>query len=81
MHLPAPVLRPPFNVTRASHVVLTVTDLETSRRFYEQVIGLILTEEADGTLYFRGIEEACHHSLVLRQTKARRSASGSAFAP
>ncbi len=68
MQLPTPVLRPPFNVTRASHVVLTVADLKSSRLFYEEVIGLILTEEADGALYFRGIEEACHHSLVLRQS-------------
>jgi catechol 2,3-dioxygenase len=68
MELPTPVLRPPFNVTRASHVVLTVADLKASRLFYEEVIGLILTAQADGTLYFRGIEESCHHSLVLRQS-------------
>lgn len=67
MQLPTPVLRPPFNITRASHVVLTAADLTASRRFYEQVIGLVLTAEADGTLYYRGIEEACHHSLVLHQ--------------
>ena len=68
MKLPAPVLRPPFNVTRSSHVVLTVKDLAASRAFYEEIIGLILTEQADGALYFRGIEEACHHSLVLRES-------------
>jgi len=71
MHLPAPVLRPPFNVTRASHVVLTVADLAASRRFYEEVIGLVLTAEADGRRYYRGIEEACHHSLVLQQAAGR----------
>jgi catechol 2,3-dioxygenase len=69
MQLPTPVLRPGFNVTRASHVVLTVKDLAASRRFYEEVIGLILTAEADGAMYYRGIEESCHHSLVLRQTR------------
>jgi catechol 2,3-dioxygenase len=68
MDLPKPVLRPPFNVTRTSHVVLTVADLKASRLFYEEVAGLILTAEADGALYFRGIEEACHHSLVLRKS-------------
>jgi catechol 2,3-dioxygenase len=67
MQLSKPVLRPPFNITRASHVVLTVADLAASRRFYEEVIGLLLTTEADGTLYYRGIEEACHHSLVLQR--------------
>ena len=59
--------KPPFNVTRSSHVVLTVRDLKASRLFYEEVIGLILTAEEDDALYFRGIEEAAHHSLVLRR--------------
>ncbi|HZD90281.1 MAG TPA: VOC family protein [Pseudolabrys sp.] len=68
MKLPTPVLRPPFTVTRASHLVLTVADLKASRTFYEEVIGLILTAQADDALYYRGIEEACHHSLVLRQS-------------
>ena len=67
MSIPTPVLKPRFNVTRSSHVELTVRDLATSRLFYEEVIGLVLTTEQDGILYFRGIEEACHHSLVLRQ--------------
>ncbi len=67
MSLPATNLDPPFRITRASHVVLTVRDLAVSREFYSEVIGLVLTAEADNTLYFRGVEEACHHSLVLRQ--------------
>ena len=49
--------------------MLTVRDLAASRQFYSEVIGLILTAEEDGTLYFRGVEEACHHSLVLRKAK------------
>ncbi|HZP79533.1 MAG TPA: VOC family protein [Pseudolabrys sp.] len=69
MSLPAPNLDPPFRVTRASHVVLTVKDLKASRAFYTEVAGLIVTVEADGTLYLRGVEEACHHSLVLRQAR------------
>jgi catechol 2,3-dioxygenase len=48
-------------------VVLHVADLDASRTFYEQVIGLVLTEDSGDALYFRGIEEACHHSLVLRR--------------
>lgn len=67
MSLPATVLKPRFNVTRSSHVVLTVRDLAISRTFYEEVIGMIVTAQEDDTLYLRGIEEACHHSLVLRQ--------------
>jgi catechol 2,3-dioxygenase len=67
MNLPATVFDPPFRITRASHVVLTVRDLAASRTFYSDVIGLVLTGEHDDVLYFRGIEEACHHSLVLRK--------------
>jgi catechol 2,3-dioxygenase len=58
----------PFNITRASHVVLTVKDLEASRLFYTEVLGLIVTAQTADALYLRGIEEACHHSLVLRRS-------------
>lgn len=67
MTLPAPVFDPPFRITRASHVVITARDLEASRAFYSDVIGLVLTARGSDALYFRGIEEACHHSLVIRQ--------------
>src|SRR5467141_2745406 len=69
MSLPTTNFEPGFHITRASHVVCTVRDLGASRRFYEEVIGLILTLEEDDTLYFRGVEEACHHSLVLRKSR------------
>jgi catechol 2,3-dioxygenase len=67
MPLPSIVLDPPFNVTRISHVALTVADIERSRVFYEEVIGLVPTLVTDQYVYYRGVEEACHHSLVLRQ--------------
>ncbi len=57
---------PPFHVTRASHIVLTTRDLATSTAFYTGVIGLVVTAEADGVAYLRGVEESAHHSLVLR---------------
>jgi catechol 2,3-dioxygenase len=69
MNLPEKNLDTPFNITRTSHVVLTVKDLEQSRLFYTEVVGLMVTEQTDDTLYLRGIEEACHHSLVLKLTK------------
>ena len=63
--LPAVNLKPPFNITRFSHVVLEVDDVERSRDFYVDVGGLVETEFADGVSYLRGLSEACHHSLVL----------------
>lgn len=67
--LPDPVYRPPFNTTRASHVVLTVADLAASRDFYTEVIGLVVSDEDAGTVFLRGMEEACHHSLVLKASR------------
>lgn len=68
--LPDPVFYPPFNITRVSHVVLTVRDLDLSLQFWCGVIGLIVTERAADIAWLRGAEEACHHSLVLRRTDA-----------
>ena len=63
--LPAVNLRPPFNITRASHIVLNVADLEKSKHFYTEIVGLVVTAETSDTVYLRGLSEACHHSLAL----------------
>src|SRR2546430_12073659 len=67
MPIPHPVYYPPFNTTRSSHVIMTSRDLEASRAFYEQVVGLVLSDHDADTLYFRGLEEVCHHSLVIKR--------------
>lgn len=67
MHLPTPVYKPPFNITRASHLVSRVSDLAASRAFYCDTLGLVVSDEDATTLWLRGIEEACHHSLVLKR--------------
>jgi catechol 2,3-dioxygenase len=69
MQLPETNFDPPFRVTRASHAVFTVKDLKASRDFYVEVAGLVVSDEDAGTVWLRGIEEACHHSLVLKQSK------------
>lgn len=65
--LPVTNPAPPFQITRASHTALAVTDLEASRDFYRDTIGLVVTEETDDTVYLRGLEESAHHSLVLER--------------
>jgi len=70
MPVPAPVYNPPFNVTRASHSVVTVADLAKSRAFYVDLLGFIVSDEDKDTIYLRGVAEACHHSLVLKRAKA-----------
>jgi catechol 2,3-dioxygenase len=67
MPVPQHVFDPPFNILRASHVVLDVVDLAASRAFYENIIGLHVEDADDETLYLRGSEEHQHHSLVLRK--------------
>jgi len=57
----------PWNIVRVAHVELVVTDLERSRRFYVDLLGLAVTEETDDAIYLRGYEDRTHHNLVLRQ--------------
>jgi catechol 2,3-dioxygenase len=68
MTIPQTNFNPPFNITRASHLVLTAQDLSASRDFYTEVIGLIVSEEDANTIYLRGVEERGHHSLTLKKT-------------
>ena len=67
MSIPQTNFSPPFNITRASHMVFTSRDLARSRDFYVEVVGLLVTEEDANTVYLRGVEEACHHSLTLKK--------------
>src|ERR1700704_4112833 len=67
-NIPNTNFNPPFNITRASHLVFTVRDLGKSREFYTQVMGLIVSDEDANTLWLRGVEERAHHSLTLKKT-------------
>src|SRR5262245_47312713 len=71
MNVPDPVFYPAFNITRASHVVMTVKDLDASKHFYTELAGLVVSDEDRNTVYLRGLEEACHHSLVLKRTNGK----------
>jgi catechol 2,3-dioxygenase len=70
MPVPKHIFDPPFNIIRASHAVLDVVDLEASRSFYENAVGLHVEDADSDTVYLRGFEEHQHHSLVLRRGKA-----------
>jgi catechol 2,3-dioxygenase len=67
MPIRKPVLDPPFNVVRASHVELGVRDLGRSRAFYADCLGYLVTDQSRDALYLRAVEERNHHSIVLRQ--------------
>ncbi|ASM71107.1 MULTISPECIES: 3,4-dihydroxyphenylacetate 2,3-dioxygenase [Roseobacteraceae] len=70
MPVPAPVLYPPFNILRLSHVEYTVTDLVRSRAFWVDTLGLQVSHEEDGLLMLRAMEERGHHCIILRQSDA-----------
>ncbi|HEY3364649.1 MAG TPA: 3,4-dihydroxyphenylacetate 2,3-dioxygenase [Symbiobacteriaceae bacterium] len=56
-----------IDIIRSAHVELKVTDLARSRAWYVDLLGFNVTEEDQEAIYLRGIEERCHHSLVLRK--------------
>ncbi|MGO2655628.1 MAG: 3,4-dihydroxyphenylacetate 2,3-dioxygenase [Pseudoclavibacter sp.] len=64
--IPTPSVAPP-DILRAAYMELVVTDLQASRAFYVDVLGLIVTEEDENAIYLRTFEEFIHHNLVLRQ--------------
>src|SRR5213079_1131307 len=70
MPVPQHIFDPPFNIIRSSHVVLDVVDLNASREFYENNVGLHVEDRDDKAVYLRGAEEHQHHSLVLRKAQA-----------
>ena len=67
MPVPPHIFDPPFNIVRCSHAVLDVTDLNASREFYENTVGLHVEDRDERAVYLRGSEEHQHHSVVLRQ--------------
>jgi catechol 2,3-dioxygenase len=64
-----PVLDPPFNIVRASHVEFGVRDLARARAFYVDCLGLLVSADDADALYLRGVEERNHHSIVLRRAR------------
>lgn len=64
----------PFDIVRTAHLELQVTDLARSREWYVDVLGFVETAADGDAIYLRGLEEAVHHSLVLR--RADRPAVG-----
>ena len=67
MGLLKPPLDLPFNITRMGYVVLTSSDFEKTRFFYESGLGLEVTFQDQNMLCFRAIEETYHHSLIFEK--------------
>lgn len=64
--IPTPSIAPP-DILRCAYMEIVVTDLAASREFYVDILGLVVTEEDENSIYLRSFEEFIHHNLVLRQ--------------
>ncbi len=72
MPIPQPVLYPPFNIVRLSHMELNVTDPDWARQFYVDTFGLQVTFEDSNAIYLRAMEERGHHCLILQKSDSPR---------
>ena len=64
---PKPNLYPPFNIVRLSHVEFVVRDLEASKAFYVDTLGLQVTHDDGERVCLRALEERGHHCIVLKK--------------
>jgi len=62
--------KPDFNILRLGHIEYLVTDLEHSRDFYVNLVGLFETDRDPDHVYLRAIEDREHYSVVLTRAKA-----------
>ena len=56
------------DILRCAYMEIVVTDLEASRKFYVDTLGLVVTEEDDNAIYLRTYEE-----FILAQGAGRCS--------
>jgi catechol 2,3-dioxygenase len=56
----------PPDIVRAAYAELIVTDLDEARRFWVDLLGLVVSRDTPDALYLRGYDELTHHSLILR---------------
>ena len=54
-----------FDIVKAGHIELLVTDLQEARKFYVDTLGFVVTEADRSHLYLRGLEDRHHHCLTL----------------
>lgn len=59
-----------FKIRRTGHLVLRVKDLERSKRFFMEVLGLPLVgDNGKGMLFFSTHPDDNHHMLAIRQAE------------
>lgn len=56
-----------MKITHAGQAELRVKDLEASRRFFTETMGLFVTDEDSESVYLRAWQDWEHHTLILRR--------------
>lgn len=56
-------------VAHVGHVELRVTDLERSRWFFTEILGLFVSDEDDERVYLRAWRDWDHHTLIIKQAE------------
>ncbi len=59
-----------FNITRAAHAEILVSDLGRSRHFYVEALGMLEIERGHDCIYLGGLEERDKYSLILRKAES-----------
>lgn len=54
-----------LDVAHLAHVEILTPALEASSRFFKELLGMQETERRGESVYLRGYEERCHHSIKL----------------
>ena len=55
-----------MKIAHAGHAELRVKNLEASRRFFTETMGLFVTDEDSESVYLRAWQDWEHHTLLLR---------------
>lgn len=61
-------MAPGFDIVKAGHIELLVTDLDEAKKFYVDTLGFVVTESDKSHLYLRGLEDRQHHCLTLTRS-------------
>jgi catechol 2,3-dioxygenase len=59
-----------MKVAQAGHAEIIVKDLEASRVFFTETMGLFVTEEDETSVYLRAWQDWEHHTLILTKGEA-----------
>jgi 3,4-dihydroxyphenylacetate 2,3-dioxygenase len=60
-------MEPGFDIVKAGHIELLVTDLQEAKRFYVDTLGFVVTESNRSHIHLRGLEDRQHHCLTLTE--------------